>query len=66
MIATTSCSESDGSLVLFLQHDSPGKEHERNWLPAPKGSFNLIMRLYWPKEEALDGRWTVPPIERIR
>lgn len=58
--------ESDGSLVLLLQHDSPGKEHERNWLPAPKGSFNLIMRLYWPKEEALDGRWTIPPLERVR
>ncbi|AKU96879.1 putative exported protein [Labilithrix luteola] len=58
--------EPDGSLVLLLQHESPGKEHEPNWLPAPKGSFNLIMRLYWPKAEALDGRWTTPPIERVR
>jgi len=45
----------DGSLDLFIQHDSSGPERESNWLPAPKGEFNLIMRLYWPKASMLDG-----------
>jgi hypothetical protein len=39
----------DGSLTLYFQNENPGKEKEANWLPAPKGSFNLTMRLYAPK-----------------
>jgi hypothetical protein len=57
----------DGSLTIFIQHDSPGKEKESNWLPAPADSFNVLMRLYWPKREALDGAWKMPLIEqRVR
>ncbi len=56
----------DGSLDLFIQHDSPGPEKEPNWLPAPEGEFNLIMRLYWPKESMLDGSWKIPPVSRVR
>jgi hypothetical protein len=55
----------DGSLDLFIQHDSPGADKESNWLPAPEGSFNLIMRLYWPKESMLDGSWKIPPVSRV-
>ncbi|TYK64964.1 DUF1254 domain-containing protein [Colwellia echini] len=51
---------SDGSLTLYIQHESPGKELESNWLPAPKGPFASYMRLYWPKEAALSGTWTAP------
>ncbi len=40
----------DGSLTLYIQKDSPGKDKESNWLPAPNGSIYLVMRLYWPKE----------------
>ena len=40
----------DGSLDLYIQHDSPGKDKEANWLPAPAGKFILMMRLYWPQE----------------
>ena len=40
----------DGSLDIYIQHDSPGREKESNWLPADAGAFNLIMRIYWPKE----------------
>jgi len=56
----------DGSVDLYIQNESPGKDKESNWLPAPKGDFVLMMRLYWPKEEApsiLDGSWKVPGIK---
>lgn len=55
----------DGGLTLLVQNDSPGKEKEANWLPAPKGSFFMAMRLYWPTQEALEGRWTAPPLQRL-
>jgi hypothetical protein len=54
----------DGSLDLFLQHDSPGAERESNWLPAPRGPLGVTMRLYAPAPEALDGRWNPPAIRR--
>lgn len=54
---------SDGSLDLYLQRQSPGLEREANWLPTPKeGPFSLTMRLYWPKREAFDGTWTPPQL----
>jgi hypothetical protein len=56
---------SDGSLDLYFQNESPGKDLEANWLPAPKASFNLTMRLYSPKAEALTGKWNPPPITRV-
>jgi hypothetical protein len=55
----------DGSLTLYVQHDSPGKGRESNWLPAPGDDFNLFMRLYWPKPEALDGTWKPPAVTRV-
>ena len=45
--------------------DSPGKALESNWLPAPPGSFNVFMRLYWPGEAILDGTWKMPSVERV-
>jgi hypothetical protein len=50
--------------ALYIQKDSPGADKKANWLPAPKGPFSMIMRLYWPKEEAIDGKWTAPPLKR--
>ena len=55
----------DGSLDLYFQNESPGKDKEANWLPAPKGPFNVCMRLYGPKTEALTGRWNPPPVVRV-
>jgi hypothetical protein len=52
----------DGSLTLHVQNQSPGKDSEANWLPAPKGPFNLTMRLYAPKADALIGKWNPPPV----
>ena len=52
----------DGSLTIYVQKESPGKELEANLLPAPDGPFYCVMRLYGPKEEALKGTWINPPI----
>jgi len=55
----------DGSVTIHIQNESPGADKESNWLPAPRESFNVVMRLYWPKKEIVDGSWKVPPIERV-
>jgi hypothetical protein len=56
----------DGSLDLYFQNESPGADKEANWLPAPAGPFNLTMRLYAPKSEALTGKWNPPPIVKVQ
>jgi hypothetical protein len=56
--------DADGGLTLIIQNESPGKDKESNWLPAPKGPFSMIMHLYWPKAEAVDGKWTAPPTNK--
>jgi hypothetical protein len=58
-------SNPDGSVDLYFQADSPGKAKEANWLPAPKGKFGIMLRLYWPTEtppSILDGTWKPPAI----
>jgi hypothetical protein len=55
----------DGSLDLHFQNENPGKDKEANWLPAPKGPFNLTMRVYAPRSEALTGKWSPPPVKRV-
>lgn len=57
--------DADGGVTLYLQSDSPGKEKETNWLPAPKGPFVPVMRLYWPKPEAVGGTWKQPPMMKV-
>lgn len=52
--------DEDGGLTLYFQNESPGKEKEPNWLPAPKGPFSVVMRLYLPKPETLSGEWVRP------
>ena len=58
----------DGSVEIYIQADSPGKDKEANWLPAPKGKFTLVMRLYTPSTTVpsiLDGSWIPPPVKRL-
>ncbi len=61
----------DGSLTLYIQKDSPGKDKEANWLPAPNGEIYLVMRLYWPKTEAPSilpvgkGSWSPPGVVKV-
>ncbi|WP_437190809.1 DUF1254 domain-containing protein [Planctomicrobium sp. SH527] len=58
----------DGSLTLYFQNESPGKEKEANWLPAPKGPFIAMLRMYGPKETSpsiLNGSWKLPGVKRV-
>jgi hypothetical protein len=52
----------DGGYTFFVQSDSPGKDKEANWLPAPKGPFMVVCRIYWPSETVLSGKWKQPPM----
>lgn len=58
--------DEDSGLTLYVQNESPGKDKEANWLPAPKGPFSVVMRLYWPKAEAVEGKWKQPPLTRVK
>jgi len=55
----------DGSVDLYIQNASPGKDKESNWLPAPAGQFILMLRFYWPKEAIIDGTWKPPAVTAI-
>ena len=56
--------DADGGMTLYVQNESPGKDKEANWLPAPNGPFFAVMRLYWPKAAALNGTWKAPPLQQ--
>jgi hypothetical protein len=55
----------DGSLEIYIEHESPGADQESNWLPCPEGRFNLAMRLYSPRYEILDGKWAAPGVVKM-
>lgn len=57
--------DEDGGLTFHIQHESPGADKEANWLPAPDGPFKIVMRLYGPKPEAVNGTWKLPQLERF-
>jgi hypothetical protein len=56
----------DGSLTIYMQKDSPVADKESNWLPAPDGPIYVVMRIYWPKEAALDGSWKPPAVQQTK
>jgi hypothetical protein len=58
----------DGSTDLYIQNESPGKDKESNWLPAPKDKFILMLRMYWPNESnpsIINGSWKIPPVKKV-
>lgn len=55
----------DGGYTIYVQNESPGTDRESNWLPSPKGAFWTTLRIYWPKAEALNGKWKQPPLQRV-
>ena len=58
----------DGSVPIYVQHESPGPDKEANWLPAPQGKFVLMLRMYWPSEDdpsILDGTWKIPAVTKV-
>jgi len=61
----------DGSITIYIQKDSPGKDLEANWLPAPDGPVYLVMRLYWPKTDDPsilppgEGSWSPPAVTQV-
>jgi hypothetical protein len=55
---------SDGSLEIHIQHATPDPDRASNWLPSPAGEFNLILRVYLPKE-APDATWKFPALKRV-
>ena len=56
--------DTHGGYTVSIQNESPGQGKESNWLPAPKGPFALVLRLYWPKPDALNGTWKAPKPEK--
>ncbi len=58
--------DADGGLTIYIQNQSPGKDKQANWLPAPEGPFVMFMRYYRPKRELLENRWQTPPVEKAR
>jgi hypothetical protein len=57
--------DADGSLPIRIQHPQPAAGQRPNWLPAPPGPFNVLLRLIWPQEEVLDRRWAPPEVVRV-
>ena len=55
----------DGSLDIFIQNKNPGPDKESNWLPSPEGSFNMVLRLYLPQPQALNGTWQLPLVQQV-
>ncbi len=58
--------ETDGSLTIYVQPNSPEGDKKANWLPAPKENFSLYVRSYWPEESILNGTWTPPVVTRVK
>ena len=55
---------SDGSLTIYMSHKMP-VEGPGNWLPAPDGPFDILMRLYGPKDEVMNNTWIPQPVVKL-
>jgi hypothetical protein len=57
--------DTDGSLPVYIQRRPPARERKPNWLPAPRDAFSVALHLYWPRDEALQRRWSPPSVTRV-
>lgn len=57
--------DADGGLTLYIQKDAPGGDKDSNWLPSAGGNFHLVLRMYLPKPEALNGTWQPAAVQRV-
>ncbi len=57
--------DAEGGLTIYIQHESPGKDKESNWLPAPQGEFFVVLRLYQPRAEVIEAIWEGPPLKKV-
>jgi hypothetical protein len=58
--------DADGGLTLYVHAESPGKDKESNWLPAPKANFYVVLRAYMPGEELVKQTWPPPPLTAVK
>jgi hypothetical protein len=58
--------DADGSTTIYIQSDSPGKDKESNWLPAPKEPFYMLFRMYLPDIEVLNGQYEIPGVQKVK
>jgi hypothetical protein len=58
----------DGSLDIYIQNANPGADKESNWLPTPAApvsdTFHLVLRMYLPQPQILNGTWSLPTVQR--
>ena len=58
--------DKDGSMTIYFQTESPGKDREGNWLPTPEGPFYTVLRIYGPDDSVLDGNYKLPEIIAVQ
>ncbi|MDX1373040.1 MAG: DUF1214 domain-containing protein, partial [Nitrososphaeraceae archaeon] len=58
-------SNEDGSIDIYIQNQNPGSDKESNWLPSPADGFYMVLRMYLPAEQVLNGTWTPPPVQLV-
>ena len=56
----------DGSITIYIQNESPGKDKESNWLPVPKEPFYMLFRMYQPDIEVLNGQYELPGVAKAK
>ena len=63
--ASVADNQHDCAVALYLGATSPGADKESNWLPAPAGTFSLLLRNYWPDQAVIDGTWLPPDVVKV-
>lgn len=57
--------DKDGGLTIYLQAEPPGKKLMANWLPTPRGPFNLFLRAYLPDQALQEQSYAPPPVRKL-